>query len=45
MESEFDFATPFQTNTLEKSMNSLIFPGIGEIVLLIFFNKDDFGVK
>ena len=32
-------------NTLGKGMNPLILPAIGKIVPLLFFYKDDFGIK
>ena len=35
----------FQTNTLKKSINSLISPVIGEILPLLFFYKDGFDIK
>ena len=34
----------FQTNTLGKGMNPLVFPAMGWIVPLLFFHKDDFGI-
>ena len=33
------------TNTLEKGMNPLIPPAMGDIVSLMFFYKDGFGIK
>ena len=35
----------FWTNTLEKGMNSLISPAVGQIVQLLLFYKDDFDIK
>ena len=35
----------FQTNTLGKGMNPLILPSMGQIVPLLFFKVNDFGVK
>ena len=35
----------FLINTVGKSMNAPIFPGIGEIVTLLFFGNDGFGIK
>ena len=35
----------FQTNTLGKGMNPLILPAMGYIVLLLFFEKDRFGIE
>ena len=35
----------FRTNTLEKGINSFITPAIGWIVPLLFFYKNDFGIK
>ena len=39
------FYIHFQTNTLRKGMNPLIPPAMGEIVSLLFFYKDVFGIK
>ena len=35
----------FLTNTLGKDMNPFISQTIGWVVLLLFFNKDVFGIK
>ena len=35
----------FQTNTLEKGMNSLVPPAMGQIVSMLFLYKDDFGIR
>ena len=35
----------FWANTLGKSINPLILPVMSEIVLLLFFYKDGFGIK
>ena len=35
----------FQTNTIGKCINPLILPAIGQIVPLLFFSKDGFGIK
>ena len=38
------YSMPFSTNTLEKGMNPLIFPTMGNTPLLFFYN-DDFALK
>ena len=47
--SEFVFQSgyyvDFRANTLEKGMNPLILPAMGEIVPLLFFSKDGFGIE
>ena len=47
--SEFEFKSrycvQFRTNTFGKVMNPLILQAVGLIVLLLFFYKDNFGVK
>ena len=35
----------FQTNSIRKVMNSLIFPAIGKIISMLFFHKESFGIK
>ena len=35
----------FQTNTVENGMNPLILPAMGEIVPLLFFLENGFGIK
>ena len=35
----------FRANTLGKGMNPLILPAIGQIVPLLFFSKNSFGIK
>ena len=35
----------YQTNTCEKGMNPLIPSAIGQIASVLFFYKDDFGIK
>ena len=37
------YYVPFQINTLRKSINCLISPAMGSIVLLLFSYRDDFG--
>ena len=47
--SEFElysrYYVHFRTNTLEKGMNALILPAMGQIVPQLFFSKDGFGIK
>ena len=47
--SEFElksrYYVHFRTNTLGKGMNPLILPVMGEILTLLFFSKDSFGIK
>ena len=35
----------FRANTLKKGMDTLILPAMGEIVLLLFFLGNSFGIK
>ena len=35
----------FSTNTLEKGMSPLILLSMGQIVPLLFFSKEEFGIK
>ena len=35
----------FRTNTHGKGMKPLNLPAIGQIVVLVFFSKDGFGIK
>ena len=35
----------FRANTLGKGMNPLILPAMGEIVPLLFFKENGFGIK
>ena len=35
----------YRTNTLGKYMNSIVPPTMGQIVPLLFFYKDGFGIK
>ena len=35
----------FRTNTLEKDLKPIIIPGMGLIVLLLFFSNDGFGTE
>ena len=45
-ESQSRYKVPFRTNTIGKGVNSLIPPPVmGEIVPLLFFYKDSFGIK
>ena len=47
--SEFElqsrYYVHFRANTLGKGMNPLIPPAMGQILSLLFFKKDDFGIK
>ena len=47
--SEFElqsqYCVRFQTHTLGKGMNPLIPPSLGDILSLLYFYKDTFGIK
>ena len=44
-ELQLPYYVHFRTNTLGKGMNPLIIPARGQIVALLFFEKDGFGIK
>ena len=44
-EFQLRYYIQFRANTLGKSMNPLNLPTMGLIALLLFFDKDGFGIK